>query len=99
MYFKWITAILLAILLILLVNITITTALISLIIAAIYFLIAPNLYNTFAFCRYHKQMETKDYTSKLDSCKMERLETGILRIMNGREKLIGWERFEEYGEE
>ena len=99
MYFKWITSILLAILLLLSVNITITTFLISLIIAALYFLIAPNLYNTFAFWKYKKQMETKDYTPILGSCKMELLETGISRIMNGKETFFEWDRFEKLGED
>lgn len=99
MYFKWFFAILLAVLILVLMNIKITTVIFSLFIVGLFFLVAPRLYDGLVLRKYQKQMKTKDYTSYLGFCKMELSETGILRRMNGKETCFQWGQFEKSGED
>lgn len=99
LYFKWITTILLAILVLVVVNTSLLTVLIALALAVIYYFLAPTLYNQLAFSKLKRQMQQKDYAHLLGACQMTFSEGGITRVIQDNETYFNWNRFEKIGED
>ena len=99
MYFKWALALILGLSLLFFVNISITTFILSLIVAIGVFFIAPIVYNQFSFFRFKKQIEKNDYSHVLGPCNMSFSEEGIMRTINQREVFFAWQQFEKWEED
>lgn len=98
MYFKWITTILLAIILLFVLKTSMVTIVLSLVLVFVYYLFAPKIYNQMSFMKLKKQMEANDYSHLLGSCKMIFSDSGILRVISEKETYFKWDDFEKLEE-
>lgn len=98
-YFKWAFTLILGLSLLLFVNTSVITFILSLFVAIGIFFIAPIIYNKLSFIRFRKHIEANDYSHVLGSCHMSFSEDGITRTINNEETLFTWQRFEKWEED
>lgn len=98
-YFKWISSIVLFLVALFLINISLVTVAVSLIVAIIYFMIFPLLYSNITFFKLKKQMKNRDYSHVLGACEMTFSENGIDREMADATTHFDWDGFEKLRED
>lgn len=98
-YFKWISAIILFILSLYLIGLSLITAGTSLLIAIIYIVIFPCIYDKVTFSRLTKKLEQNDYSHVLGECEVTISDEGIERKLSGRVMHFEWDRFEKWHED
>lgn len=98
-YFKWITAIILFFLALYLMNPSLITTVISLIIVTMYIMFFPFLYDKIAYSKLTKQMEKNDYSHVLGTCEVTISDKGIERQLNDKTMYFEWNRFEKSHED
>lgn len=99
-YFKWISAIFIFFLTLLLIkNTTLLTFVTSLCITIGYFFLFPLLYNGLALTKLKKQLQKNDYSHVLGLCKITISEEGISREVNDSTSHFEWSQFESVNED
>lgn len=98
-YFRWGISIILLIALLLLLKISIVTVIISIVVAGIFWLIAPIIYPKIAFARLKGKIQQNDYSRLLKPCKMHFTDDGIDRVLDGETMHFPWKEFRKIQED
>lgn len=91
-YFRWGISILILIVC-LFIKISFISLIIGLVLAGIFFLIAPMLYPKIAFARLKSKFEQSDHSELLKPCEMHFSKEGIDRVIDGETTHFPWNGF------
>lgn len=93
-YYRWISTIVLFLLVLLLVETTPATVVGIFILTIIYYFSFPFLYQKLSMLLYKNQLKKKDFSHLFEPCEMTLSDTGIERKLNEKTSHFTWDQFQ-----